>query len=544
MSEPQTETQVLIAGGGPTGLSAAAELETHGIDTVIVEPRTYVSHTNPRAKLTNVRTMEHFRRLGLADDIREAANLPVDWSQEVVFCTSLLGDELARFDNVFGQNESEQYAETAQQIPQYLVEETLREGVREMSSVSLETGWRVESIEQDEDGVRATVVCCIERHSISEGERREISANYLLGCDGSRSTVRDQIGSSFEGDVNPRNNLGVVFRAPDLAERHHHGPAVHYWTLNNEIQGFMGRLDLEDKWWLIAVGVDDPNAVDPREIITKMAGDEVDAKVLTTDPWSARMLLVDNSRSGRVFLVGDAAHLNPPWGGHGYNTGVGDAIDIGWKVAAVLNGWGGPELLDTYEAERRDVHEDVIDISTTNMESSPADLISGELDSDENVDEDSYEDIAQEIYEKKKLEFHSLGLILGYAYDGSPIVVEEEAALPETGTVEYHPTSYPGSRLPHSWLSEDRSIYDLLGEGLSLVRFDREIDVSPFMSASETTSIPLEVVDVDHEDVARSYEQPLLLVRPDQHVAWRGSRCPDDAESILRRVCGYPVDDS
>ncbi|RQH02363.1 FAD-dependent monooxygenase [Natrarchaeobius oligotrophus] len=544
MSEPQTETQVLIAGGGPTGLSAAAELNEHGIDTLIVEPRTYVSHTNPRAKLTNVRSMEHFRRWGVADDIREAANLPVDWSREVVFCTSLFGDELARFDNVFGQKESEQYAETAQQIPQYLVEDTLRESVREMPSVTLETGWRVESLEQDEDGVRATVESCIERQTISEGDRREISANYLLGCDGARSTVREQIGSSFEGDVNPRNNLGVVFRAPDLAERHHLGPAVHYWTLNSEIQGFMGRLDLEDKWWLIAVGVDDPNAVDPREIITKMVGDEVDAKVLTTDPWSARMLLVDESRNGRVFLVGDAAHLNPPWGGHGYNTGVGDAVDVGWKVAAVLNGWGGSELLETYEAERRDVHADVIDVSTENMQSSPADLISDELDDDDNVDEDAYEKIGQEIYEKKKLEFHSLGLVLGYRYDDSPIVLDGETPPPKSGTVEYYPTSYPGSRLPHAWLNDGRSIYDLLGSDLTLVRFDRNVDVAPFIAGAERAGVPLEVVDVDADEVAHEYKKPLVLVRPDQHVAWWGDRCPDDPAAVLERVSGQRVDRS
>ncbi|MFD1647855.1 FAD-dependent monooxygenase [Haloarchaeobius litoreus] len=534
------ETQVLVVGGGPTGLSAAAELSLHGIESVIVEPRTYVSHTNPRAKLTNVRTMEHFRRWGVADRIRDAANLPIGWSQEVVFCTSLLGDELARFDNVFGMKPSESYAEPAQQVPQFLTEDTLRDVVEEDPNCTLATGWRLDSLEQDDGGVTATVESTVERMSVRRGEQREIRAEYLLGCDGVRSTVREEIGSAYEGDASPRQNLGVVFRAPHLAERHGLGPAVHYWTLTPHVQGFMGRLDLEDRWWLIAVGVADLDAIDPESLVYEMVGDEFEMTVLTTDPWSAKMLLVDDARAGRVFLVGDAAHLNPPWGGHGYNTGVADAVDIGWKLGAVLNGWADPALLRTYETERRGVHEEVIDVSTENMRSSPADLVSGHVDAADEIATADYEALAADIYEKKKLEFHSLGMVLGYRYDDSPVVVDDDAEAPPLSRTEHVQTSYPGTRLPHSWLDReaDRSLYDELGPGLTLLRLDAGVSVDGLRAAAADRGIPLSVVTVAGDRLSHDYEAPLLLVRPDQHVAWRGSSDPPDPHSIFETISG------
>jgi 2-polyprenyl-6-methoxyphenol hydroxylase-like FAD-dependent oxidoreductase len=532
MSDPERETDVLMVGGGPTGLTAGIELGTRDIDTVILEPRTSVSHNNPRAKTTNIRSMEHFRRLGIADRVRDAANLPVEWSQEAVFCTSLIGHEICRFDRIHGlqPNGSDDFAEPGQQIPQFLVEEVLRERVKELSSVTFSTGWRLDSLTQDERGVHGVAV--------SDHGRREITAAYAIGSDGAKSAVREQIGSEYQGERNPRENLGTVFSAPDLAETHQHGPAVHYWIINESVQALLGHLDPDDRWWGIIVGVENAERADPQALLQEAIGESVELKILGTEPWSAYMLLVDDARVGRTFLAGDAAHLNPPWGGLGYNTGVADAVDIGWKLAAVLNGWGNSDLLKSYEQERRPIWTRLIEETTNNMETAPADLVVPNIAADGEVGEEARESAAEHIQSVKKSEFYNNGIVLGYRYDGSPIVIEDEKSPPPKDVVEYNPTSYPGARVPHMWLTEEKSLYDTFGQGFSLLSFDPEIDLDPFVRAAEKRGLPLETITVPlpEEQYQQRYEFPLIFVRPDQHVAWRGESCPDNVASVLEQV--------
>ena len=512
------ETEVLIVGGGPVGLSAAVELGRRGVQCLIIEPRHVVSRLKPRAKTTNVRTMEHFRRWGLAERVREVAPLKVDWSQDIVFCTTLLGHEVMRFTYCLGLSpqRTEAFAESGQQIAQPLIEDVLREAVAGLESCQLCLGWSLQSLQQDDNEVEATLVN-------EWGEQRQVKASYVLGCDGSRSAVRAAIGVHYAGTSDQRPNFGIVFRAPGLAKLQPHGPAVQYWVLNPDHPGVLGRMDLEDQWWIIANGVPaEVGQADPLALIRGLVGTEIHAEVLGTDPWTARMLLADHYRNGRVFLVGDAAHLNPPWGGHGFNTGIGDAVNIGWKLAAVIDGWGGDDLLESYEAERRPVAERTIREAMLNMSVLAPELGNREMGNSNFVGEQARRAAAQVIRAAKDREFHSLGIVLGYQYDASPVIVDD-GTPPLSESQDYQPTARPGARLPHMWLPDGASLYDRLGNGMTLLRLRDDVDVDLLIEAAATHGVPLDVLELRGEQLEERYGASLVLVRPDQHVVWRGT---------------------
>ncbi|HVV22646.1 MAG TPA: FAD-dependent monooxygenase [Pseudonocardiaceae bacterium] len=472
---------VLVVGGGPAGLAAAAELRLHGVDCVVVEPRVEVSHRRPRAKTTSIRTMEHFRRWGIAETLRNAAPLPVTWSQRVTFCESLSGRRITDFDGAFGLTvaRDDRFAEPGQQVPQPVVEEVLRAHVAD----SLRLGDRVVDLAQDDDGVTVT---------LGSGDR--LRARYVLGCDGAAGVVRDAIGARYVGRSDPRPNFNLVFRAPSLDTGL--GPAVQYWVVG---AGLVGRLDLAGTWWAILPGVDpEYGQAHAAELVTGLVGAPVDHEVLATDPWQARMLVADRFADRRVFLVGESAHVNPPWGGHGFNTSVGDAVNIAWKIAAVERGWAGPDLLASYEPERRDVVERTVASAESNGRSAPADLLPD----------------AAAIQAAKRPEFHSLGLVLGYSYAGSPVV--QPGNVPATEVTAYEPSAAPGARLPHAWLPDGSSLYDRLGSGFALVG-PPHAGVAALVARAR---MPLAVVE---PPPGYPWGDEFLLVRPDQHIAWRAA---------------------
>ncbi|MGP4095319.1 FAD-dependent monooxygenase [Nonomuraea sp. KM90] len=490
---------VLVAGGGPVGLATAVELAHHGVRCLVVEPRESVSWLRPRAKTTSARSMELLRRWGLAETLRARAPLAVSWSDAAVFVNSLLGREITRIGGCFGLDlaGSDLAAEPGQQAPQPLVEEVLREAVGD----ALLTGRQVTGLREDADGVTVRIAS-------ADGDEHEVRAQYVVGCDGPRSVTRAAIGARYEGRQDARPNFNIVFRAPGLAERMPHGPAVHYWVLNPAQPGLVGRLDLEETWWCIAQGVRARDA-DPVRLVRNLAGADIEVEILATDPWTARMLLADRYGSGRVFLAGDAAHQNPPYGGHGFNTGIGDAVNIGWKLAAVLQGWAPAELLATYESERRPIAADTIEAAAANMATLAPELADPALMGDEAEFEKVRPAVAEAVLRTKDSEFHSLDLVLGYTYAGSPVVAPDA-----------------GERLPHRWLSPGESLYDRLGPAFSLVGDQGLPGAAVVVAEARELGVPLRVVHLPGE--------PLTVVRPDQHVAWRGA----DPSGALRMALG------
>ncbi|MFF3095377.1 FAD-dependent monooxygenase [Streptomyces cyaneofuscatus] len=525
------KVRVLIAGGGPVGLAAAVELGRRGVDCLIVEPRLTISRARPRCKTLNVRTMEHLRRWGLADRLRARAPLPTSWSRDIVFCTSLSGRELSRFTGVLGLSpEGDRFAETGQQAPQYVLEEILREAVDELDTCRLVLGSRVVAVAQDGDAATVTV------EDLSGG-RTVVTCDYVIGCDGPRSVVREQIGSRYVGGAALRPNFGMVFESPELMDHVTHGPAVQYWIVNPSAPALVGPLDRKGTWWAIAFGVDrETGEREARRIIDGVAGRPVEAYVLSTDPWTAQMRLVDRMREGRVFLAGDAAHLNPPFGGHGLNTGIGDAVDLGWKLAAVLDGWGGGEALDSYESERRPVQERVIEEATANMRVLSTELLADGLDRADRAGAEARLAAGAHIQETKRAEFHSLDLVLGLRIGASTIV----PAAGENGGPER--TARTGARLPHVFLDDGRSLYDVLGTGLTLLVLERGTSEGAVEEAARARGVPLTVVDLSEEkgsdDYAARLGARLVLVRPDQAVGWLGDEPPEQALALIDTLRG------
>lgn len=545
------QVPVFIAGGGPSGLVLALELDRRGIDSIVVDPRVVVDHHRPRAKTTNARTMTLLRRLGLADELRAAAPLPVSYSEDVAFCTSLVGHELRRFHHAF-QLYAQRWdlqPESGQQVAQPVVEEVLRAAVAHSTHAALRTGitvqnaWATDPDAGAEPGVRAVAQVADE-----SGAVREISCGYLVGADGGSSVVRRSLGIRLEGGSAARSNLNVVFRSADLAARVVLDPAVQYWVVGQRAAGMIGRMDLEDTWWTILQGVDTECTREEAEALVRdLVGAEFSMEVVQTDPWTARMLLAPSYGRDGIFLVGDAAHLNPPWGGHGFNTCVGDAVNLAWKLAAVAQGWGSVDLLDSYEQERRPVAQRMIREAAANGKALAYDFADAHLD-DDGPQGEAARARAHEALQVKEGEFLSLGLVLGYTYAGSPLNTADGTRPPAEDPVHYTPSTSPGCLLPHAWLADGRSLYDLLDEGFTLLVDDdasRPLGAgrswAEVASSARRAGIPVTVQTVAHLEGGvrpeQAWEAPCVLVRPDQHVAWRGDS-PSAALDAVHRAAG------
>lgn len=528
---------VLIIGAGPVGLALAIELGSRGIKAMIVEQHERVGR-QPRAKTTNVRTMEHMRRWGLADKVLAAAPLPTGYGNNVIFATKMFGQHIVEIENAFNArpDRDDLYSQGAQWIPQYSIENILREKVVALPECQLRFQTKFINAAQDRDQVDITL------EDIESGATEMVSATYLVGADGAGSAVRDMLGFVMEGERGFSAFLNLVLRIPGLTGTHPHAPAIMYWLTNADSPAVMGPMDSEDVWyWAIQLPDEKmPNDSEIQSLVRQSIGKDVEFEIMLTDPWFANRLMASGYASGRIFLVGDACHLHPPFGGFGMNMGVSDAVDLGWKIAAALDGWGGRHLLDSYETERRHVHRRVIDVAVENTSVLTQHFVQPGLEDATEAGEAARREAAASILEHKLQEFRSLGTVLGSNYSGSPVVVDDGSNPPPDEVVTYTPSAHPGCRAPHCWLADGTSLYDQLSAGFTLLAteaFDPS-EIEPLLGAARDASLPLDVIEPADDRLSDLYGAKFTLIRPDQHVAWRGNVIDRGAQSIIDIVRG------
>ena len=526
-------TDVLIIGVGPVGLAAAIELGMRGVRVFVAERNTR-GGTAPRAKTTNVRTRTHLRRWGIADRLAAASPFGVDYPNTMVFVTRLAGHELARFVDAFNAapKRSQLYPEHAQWIPQYTLEQVLLEKAHSLPSVEIRFDTTFVTAAQDAQSITGTLTS-------KQGDTITVKARYLIGADGARSTVREVIGARMEGRHGFTRHYNIIFRAPGLAQAHKFGPAAGFWQIGKDGFSGIGPMDRNDTWFFIP-GIAREQTLSNAEaaaMIRDRTGIDLPYEILSADAWVASELLADRYADRRIILAGDACHLHPPFGGYGMNMGVGDGVDLGWKIAATLQGWGGPALVDSYASERRPIHKAVIEEAVANHA-----IVA--IAPPPSLEDDTAEGAAQRaalganLQATKGREFYTLGTVLGLGYENSPVIAGERGTPPPHHSQVYTPTARPGYLAPHAWLAGGSSLYDAFGMGFALLVASSadEAQVRTARDEARALNVPLTVVRPEGVAVRELYGADLTLIRPDQHVAWRGDRWTEAFAHVTGRT--------
>jgi 2-polyprenyl-6-methoxyphenol hydroxylase-like FAD-dependent oxidoreductase len=540
---------VLIVGGGTVGLYLAMELGFHEVPCLLVTERSSTS-THPKGSTVNARSMEHLRRLGAAPAVR-ALGIPSDHNTDITFITRFTGYELGRIEmpscdekisNPGPWGHTLLTPEPIHRANQMYLEPVFREYAESCKSVSLRFGWRMQSFVDHGDSV------AVEIENVETGQRQRVIADHLVGCDGANGNIRRELGFTYGGRSSSGDKfydgrmLSLYIRAPRIYDVMSFPVSWHYLTTNHDTRMDCISLDCKGEFVILAhvppdVPLDD---IDTTALFHRAVGCDIGAEVVSVQEWWAGLALVtDHYQQGRVFLAGDSVHLFTPTGGFGFNTGIDDAANLGWKLAAVHHGWGGPQLLESYETERRP-----IGVRNTTESGKLAEQAAA-LEVPPHIEDDSPRGAAERAEFAAEIdsfaeEFASLGIQLGARYDGSPIIVSDGSAPPPDDPRIYTPSSVPGGRAPHWWIGERESLFDRLAKGFTLLRLGPDApDAEAFREAAAARGIPLEIVSVAEPGILELYEKPLALLRPDQHVAWRSDAAPNDPGRILDVVAGH-----
>jgi 2-polyprenyl-6-methoxyphenol hydroxylase-like FAD-dependent oxidoreductase len=541
------ETQVLVVGGGPVGLTLAMDLAQRGIRTVVAELRPKGEPPSVKCNHVSARSMEIFRRLGVSKAIREAG-LPADYPNDVSYRVSFAGKELSRipipcrrerYTARGGPDTWWPTAEPPHRINQIYLEPKLSAHAETIAGLTLLNRVEINSFEQTLAGVTA------QGTQLDNNQTITIRADFLVGCDGGRSAIRRAMGATLSGIAEVQRVQSTYIRAPSLLSMSNLKPAWATFSLNPVRSGNVYAIDGRETWLVHNYLKPDEHEFDSvdrdwalRNILG--VGADFSYEIIRKEDWIGRRLVADKFREGRVFICGDAAHLWVPMAGYGMNAGIADAANLAWLLAAHLSGWAPAGILDSHEAERLPITEQVsvfamnhaLSLSRQRSE------VPDNIDADDEAGEQARLALGKRAYDLNVQQYCCGGLNFGYYYDKSPIIAYDEGTPPTYGMADFTPSTVPGCRVPHIWLNDGRSLYDALGPDYTLLRFDTAVDVSDLMSEAARAQVPIKLLDVTSSESAGIYDRSLVLARPDQHVAWRGNLLPKDPRELVDLISG------
>ncbi len=541
------ETPVLIVGGGPIGLTLALDLAWRGIDVTVAETRSEAEPPPPKCNHVAARSMEIFRRLGVAESLRNAG-LPADYANDVSYRTAFTGKELTRipipcrrdrYTATEGPDANWPTPEPPHRINQTFLEPILFAHAKASPRITLLNETAIMAITQDDAGALA------EARHVRSGAEQQIHCQYIIGCDGGGSMVRKSIGAQFEGDAVIQRVQSTYIRAPDLINRQETAPAWATFSLNPKRSGNIYAIYGLERW--VVHNYLKPDEADFESVDRDWAirailgvGDDFTYDVIAPMDWFGRRLVADKFRDRRIYICGDAAHIWVPYAGYGMNAGIADAMNLSWTLAANLNGWGGARILDAYEQERLPITQQVSHFVMDHAHAMAGQRggVPANIEDDDAAGESARQALGQKAYDLNVQQYCAAGLNFGYFYEDSPIIAANGETAPGYSMADFTASTVPGCRTPHFWLANGDSLYDAMGPEFTLLRFDPTVDVASILGAAERANVPMQLLDVSAAEADPAYKHALALSRPDQHIAWRGNKVPDDPSALIQRIRG------
>jgi 2-polyprenyl-6-methoxyphenol hydroxylase-like FAD-dependent oxidoreductase len=544
-----TESDVLIIGAGPVGLTLAIDLAWRGVDVTVVEMRARAAPPEPKCNHVAARTMEIFRRLGLAEKVRNAG-LPADYPHDISYRTSFTGTELTRIpipcrrDRFTAKNGPDcnwPTPEPPHRINQIFLEPILFEHAAAQPRIRIINRSCAEDVMVEDSSASFAL------RDLDTGTVRRVSCRFLIGCDGARSVVRKAIGAELNGDAIIQRVQSTFIRAPGLIDRQQHASAWGTGAINPRRSGMVYAIDGRERWLVhnyMKSGEGDFDSVDRDACIRTIlgVGADFEYEVISKEDWFGRRLIANRFRKACAFIAGDAAHIWVPYAGYGMNAGIADAMNLSWLLAAHLNGWAPRAILDAYEAERWPITSQVSRFAMSHAEAEirRRGAVPDEIEQMGSRGERVRQEVGRLAYEINVRQYACAGLNFGTYYDRSPIIAYDGSEHPPYTMDSYTPSTVPGCRTPHLWCEDGSSLYDAMGPEFTLLRFDSALDVSALQTAARNTGVPLRVLDVGLREACQGAccDGGLVLSRPDQHVAWRGNRLPENPSGLIDRVRG------